>query len=152
MVSRLHPLRIEASFPSRPYHLGDTVPVAAKLIADAHTVIRHGVAEVLCEEHYVERYEVDVPLHEGTQALRPSVLHEIVVKPHTDHYLQGSAIIAEDLELRPGESREFHVDLRIEEEPPPNIEISSTTWHVAFRFDIAMARDLAVRMPIDIVV
>ena len=59
--SRLRPLDVKLLFDDRPYMLGETIDVMLELSARGDIEVREARVDLVCEEYYVESFNVMVP-------------------------------------------------------------------------------------------
>lgn len=161
MVTRLRPLDVTISFADRPYSLGDTIDIDLSLRARRDVIIREGRVDLLCQEYYKQTYTVTVtrPLSPGRGPVpgTPMTTTETKQVNHTrnETYPHSSMVFLTDAEHRSGVTSRHRVRLVIGDEPPqhmsdPTVTEAEVSWSLVAVLDVAQARDVSERRPVQI--
>ena len=163
-ISRLRPLDVKILFDDRPYKLGETINVMLELSARSEIEVREARVDLVCEEYYVESYDIMVPdiktgrsmggLYGGsgiaTGYTPTPMIPKQVTKEHRETYIHSSVIFLADSLLNSGVTDQYDVRLGIETELPPHAGISVVKWRLELVVDVARARDVKTRHKVDV--
>ena len=155
-LSRLRPLDVRFLFDDRPYRLGETLDIVVELSARGEIEVREARLDLVCEENYIESYNVMVPdiktgramggLYGGSSiaaGYTPTpMIPKLVNKEHRETYVHSSVVFLTDSMLSSGATDQYDIRLGIEPEPPSHVSIATVKWRLEVVVDVARARDV----------
>ena len=157
----LLPVGVEVAFDERTYGLGEIIAATVKLSAGREVEVRVARLELVCEERYAESYTVSVPSGPPTDygspwgqfgVYRAPKIPKKVDRDVKETFVHSSAVFLEGALLNAGSAKQFSFDLCIGAERPPHASVGSSTWLLQLVVDVARARDVRVRLPVDVTV
>ena len=162
--TRIRPLDVKFLFDDRPYKLGETIDIVVELSARGDVEVREARVDLVCEEHYVESYNVMIPdiktgrsmggLYGGSSiaaGYTPTpMIPKQVTKEHRETYVHSSVIFLADSLLSSGATDQYDIRLGIGTELPPNAGISIVKWRLELVVDVARARDVKMRHKVNV--
>ena len=163
MVSRLRPLDVKVDFHDRPYKLGETIDLTVELTPRGDVEVREGRVDLECELSYTEVTTVMVSPRSaggrgGAFGVPVPMVPKQVSEEHKETDVRGSVVFVNDTRLRSGTASTYRAKLEIQPEVPLNVAGSARRgradmkWGLVTTVDVAQARDIATRQPIQVLV
>ncbi|MDA0987551.1 MAG: hypothetical protein O2783_00115 [Chloroflexi bacterium] len=158
-LSRLRPLDVKFLFNDRAYKLGETINVMLELGARGEVEVREARLDLVCDEHYVESYTVNVPVGPRADAGAPPGLGGLyssatvpkeVHKDIKESYVHSGEVFLTNSWLRSSAVNQYSVRLSIGTERPPHASIATVKWRLELVVDVARARDVRARHKVNV--
>ncbi len=160
MVTRLRPLEVTIVFEHRRYKLGGMIDIDLELHARRDVVVREGRVDLICQENYKQTFDVPVTKPGSGAGPGSPPVSVTATKPTTQNrsesYPHDSMTFVSDERLESGTSNKHEVRLEISHDLPqhmsdPTASGGEASWLLVATLDVARARDIAERCPIDVV-
>jgi hypothetical protein len=143
----------------RPHGLGGRIDIQIELTSRADIEVRAARVDLVCEEHYVESYTVEVPIGSRADAggsagmtgvYIPPKIPKLVHKDVKESYVHSSEVFLTNVLLQSGTANRYNVRLMIDSEPPPHTGNATVKWRLELVVDVARARDIKARYKVNI--